>query len=250
MITSMYDMEVTLINKDEVSSFVKNHGEFACICYNTDTKYAKSVGINVLDSGHLSGSRGDFFKFNVRLVPRACMDQAVRHEVGVYKNCQSLRYVNMHDFAMCYPQEILCDEELLDLWISTQESIQKCYDTTVAKLESKGIEGEKAYEIARGMLPMNIDTEFNFGLNVEGLINFMNKRLCTCSQDIIRLMARRMRIAVLDVASIYEPLLKPICSKLLYCPESEKRSCGKMPIKSKAIEYIMRSCETKDVKEK
>lgn len=37
-------------------------------------------------SGHFSGSRGDYIKFLVTEVPRFTVDQAVRHEVGVFKN--------------------------------------------------------------------------------------------------------------------------------------------------------------------
>ena len=33
--------KVELINKEEVKDFVKKHGEFAAICYSSDTKYAE-----------------------------------------------------------------------------------------------------------------------------------------------------------------------------------------------------------------
>ena len=87
------DFKVELINAEEVKNFVKQHGEVACICYATDPKYAERVGKNVLQTGHFSGSRGDYFKFKFTNVPRALVDQSVRHDVGTFKNVQSQRYV-------------------------------------------------------------------------------------------------------------------------------------------------------------
>lgn len=249
MFTSMYDIRVTLINKDEVTNFVKNHGEFACICYNTPSKYAKRVGESVLKSGHLSGSRGDFFKFKIEMVPRAIMDQMVRHEAGVYKNCQSLRYVNKGKFSMTYPKSILDDTELLNLWIETQESIQKCYTTTVDTLLTKGFSNEQACEVARGMLPLNINTEFHIGFNIEGLMNFMNERLCSCSQDIVRVVASKMRAEVLSVNEIYREFLVAKCDRLLYCPEDAKRCCGRYFVKSELQDIIKQGIEYKAYKE-
>ena len=86
--------KVELINKEEVKDFVKKHGEFAAICYSSDTKYAEQIGRSCLHSGHLSGSRGDYFKFKITNVPRDMIDQLVRSEEGCYKNVQSFRYVN------------------------------------------------------------------------------------------------------------------------------------------------------------
>ena len=67
--------KVELINKEEVKDFVKKHGEFAAICYSSDTKYAEQIGRSCLHSGHLSGSRGDYFKFKITNVPRDCYDE-------------------------------------------------------------------------------------------------------------------------------------------------------------------------------
>ena len=91
------DIKVTLLNPDEVKHFIRNHGYIACICYDTDERFAERVGENCLKSGHLSGSRGDFFKFEITC-PRFTADQIMRHEQGVFKNCQSQRYVDMDDF--------------------------------------------------------------------------------------------------------------------------------------------------------
>ena len=74
-------MKVTLINKEEVKDFITKHGNRACICYNTDTKFSKNVGKSVLKSNHMSGSRGIYFDFIFEDVPRSLVDQSIRHEV-------------------------------------------------------------------------------------------------------------------------------------------------------------------------
>ena len=47
------DFKVDLVNKEQVKHFIEEHGRFACVCYNTDTKYAEKVGLECLKSGHL-----------------------------------------------------------------------------------------------------------------------------------------------------------------------------------------------------
>ena len=49
-------MRVELINKEEVKDLFKNHGEFACTCYDTPKKFAKGVGKSCNESNHMSGS--------------------------------------------------------------------------------------------------------------------------------------------------------------------------------------------------
>lgn len=233
------DFKVELINAEEVMEFVKRHGDVACICYNTDPKYAKSVGKSVLETQHFSGSRGDYFKFKFTNVPRALVDQSVRHDVGTFKNVQSQRYVNQEGFDMYYPKEILNDEVLLSIWNTAQDHIQEAYEDTIRRLELVyGYKGEKASEIARGLLPMNVESAFIQGFTLEALMNYMNKRLCTCAQEHIRYVAKLMRDEVLKVAPIYEPYLVPICERQLWCPETKKRSCGRKPVKDDLLDLI------------
>ena len=42
------DIKVKLLNPDEVKNFIKKHGEVACICYDTDKKYAERVGLSCM----------------------------------------------------------------------------------------------------------------------------------------------------------------------------------------------------------
>ena len=233
------DFKVELINPEEVKDFVRRHGETAAICYNTNPKYANAVGKSVLETSHFSGSRGDYFKFKFTNVPRALVDQSVRHDVGTFKNVQSQRYVNQTDFNMYFPKEILNDDELLDLWNNYELYTRAVYNRTIDRLGEKyNYTGEKASEIARGVLPMNVESSFVQGFTLEALMNYMNKRLCTCAQEHIRYVADLMREEVLKVAPIYEPYLVPICERQLWCPETKKRSCGRKPVKEELQNLI------------
>ena len=71
------DFKVELLNPTEVKNFVKNHGVFSAICYNSDERYAEAIGKECLRSGHMSGSRGDYFKFKLTNVPRDMVDQLI-----------------------------------------------------------------------------------------------------------------------------------------------------------------------------
>ena len=243
------DFKVELINAEDVVNFVKNHGEIASICYATNPKYAQKVGESVLQTGHFSGSRGDYFKFKFTNVPRALVDQSVRHDVGTFKNVQSQRYVNQAEFDMYYPNEIINSPELIAIWQKHQRDTQEAYKATVQILNEKyGYTGEKASEIARGLLPMNVESVFIQGFTLEALMNYMNKRLCTCAQEHIRHVAKLMKDEVVKVAPIYEPYLVPICERQLWCPEDKKRSCGRRPVKSELEELIELGRRTKEVK--
>ena len=150
---------------------------------------------------------------------------------------------------MYYPVEIVNDEQLTAIWQKHQRDTQEAYKMTVDLLASKyGYSGEKASEIARGLLPMNVESTFVQGFTLEALMNYMNKRLCTCAQEHIRHVAKLMKEEVLKVAPIYEPYLVPICEKQLWCPEDKKRSCGRRPVKSELEELIELGRRTKEVK--
>ena len=106
---TLKDFKVTLKNPKEVKEFVKKHGEFAAVCYNTDTKYAEKVGESCLQSGHLSGSRHLYMVFELKNIPRSAVDQIVRTTQGFVTNVQSLRYCNKDGKINLY-----IDEKILE----------------------------------------------------------------------------------------------------------------------------------------
>lgn len=224
------DIQVKLVNGDEVKEFVKRHGEFAAICYNTPKKYAEKIGKSVLSDGHYSGSRADFFRFEVILAPRYTVDQAVRHEQGVVKNVQSQRYVDMSNFNLYVTDLVANDEYLREEMRRHEEETQERYKRMKKYLEDNyHLSGEKANDQIRGILPIGSESKFNFALNIEGLVHFMNMRLCTRADKPIRILAKKMREEVRKVTLAYDELLVPMCESRLYC--TEKNTCGMYPRK-------------------
>lgn len=244
---SRENFKVEIINKEQVVNLFENMGKFSCICYDTPEKFAKKVGESCFQTKHYSGSRAEYIKFKITGVPRALADEAFRHEIGVVKNMKSQRYTDSSCLGVYYPKDILVEEELGREWDRVVEEIVKVYDKTVVTLKEKGYTNEQAREVARGLIPMNIETSFVIGFTIEALINFMNKRLCTCSQEHIRHLAVLMKKEVVKVLPQLESYLVPACISLMYCPESAKRSCGIRPQKHELEELIKLG---KTVKEK
>ena len=238
------DIKITLLNADEVKSFIKNHGEVACVCYNTNEKYAEKVGLSCMKDGHMSGSRGDYFKFEIE-APRFTIDQIVRHEAGVFKNVQSQRYVDMDDnFSIYVPPKVEKDEKLLQQYIQYEEMCKARYKVNRACFEDLGITGEQANDLMRTMLPIGVMSKVRIGFTLEGLIHFMHKRLCTRADLPIRKVAQLMKEEVLKIQPLYEDLLVPQCQALMYCPE--KSSCKKYPTREE-VESILQKFNKKDL---
>lgn len=234
---SINDFKITLLNPEEITEFVKRHGEVASICYNTDTKFAERVGESVLKTGHFSGSRGDYFKFKFENVPRDLIDQAVRHDIGTFKNVQSFRYVNKEGFKMYEPPEVFKDDLLHNLFAELECFANESYKNAINRLNELGYTGEKANQIARHMIPIGTESSFVMGFTLEALINFMNKRLCVRAEKPIRELAKLMKEEILKVAPIYKDYLVATCDDRLYCTEG-KHTCGKRITKEELIDKL------------
>lgn len=233
-------MYVEILNPEESVALFKYWGIASCICYNTPEKFAEKVGRSCLETEHYSGSRGRYIMFKIGGVPRALVDQMVRHEVGVFKNVQSQRYVNMTEADYHTPGllEVEGFEEVRELYDDTMLLIKEAYGGIVDLLKEKGIVGEKANEIARGVIGMNYNSELVIGFTVEALINLCHKRMCVCSQEHIRKLVLEMRAQVVDLLPELRTKLVPKCKYLLWCPESEKRSCGAFPQRGVVEEMV------------
>ena len=232
------DIKVTLLNAEEVKDFIRRHGEVACVCYNTNEKYAEKVGKSCMMEGHMSGSRGDFFKFEIEC-PRFTIDQIVRHEQGVFKNVQSQRYVDMDDdFSIYVPPKVVNNPMLVEQYIQYEEICKAQYKVNRACFDDLGITGEKANDLMRTMLPIGVKSKVRIGFTLEALIHFMHKRLCVRADEPIRRVAKLMKEEVLKVQPEYAELLVPQCEDMMYCPE--KHTCGRYPSK-KELKTIIKN---------
>lgn len=230
------DIKVELLNPEEVKNFIRNHGIFACQCYNTPEKYAERVGLSCLKEGHTSGSRADMFKFRIH-APRYTCDQIMRHSVGTAINCQSQRYVAMDDnFEIYAPPYVMNDDVLKTLYEVYEKKCKNYYKIMRVEFDSRGITGEKANDLMRTMLPIGVACNLTMGFTIEALMNFMGKRLCARADEPIRQVARLMAKAVLEVEPRYDEFLVPQCERLMYCPE--KHSCGRCPSREELDDLI------------
>lgn len=246
---SLESIKVELINKEEVKNFIKNHGIFACQCYMTPEKYAERVGLSCLREGHTSGSRGDMFKFRIHC-PRFTADQIMRHSVGTAINCQSQRYVDMDDnFSLYVPPQVMNDEYAKALYQEYENKCKEMYSEVRVHMQENGINGEKANDLMRTMLPIGVPCNLTMGFTVEALIHFMHKRLCVRADAPIRKVAQLMKEAVIEVEPRYEEFLVPQCEDMLYCPE--KHGCGAYPSKKELQDLIQKGkdcCKNKENK--
>lgn len=230
------DIKVELLNPEEVKNFIKNHGIFACQCYNTPEKYAERVGLSCLKEGHTSGSRADMIKFRIH-APRFTCDQIMRHSVGTAINCQSQRYVDMDDNFSIYIPPFIEDDLILEkLYQQYEDNCREQYKNLRSLLNCYNITGEKANDLMRTMLPIGVECNLTMGFTIEALIHFMHKRLCVRADEPIRKVASLMRKEVLKIEPRYEELLVPQCMAMMYCPE--KHGCGAYPNKKEVEELI------------
>ena len=224
---TLNDFKVRLVNREEVKSFIKRHGEFAAVCYNTNTKYAEKVGEKCLESGHLSGSRHLYMVFEIKNVPRSAVDQLVRHTQGFVTNVQSLRYCNKDGKISLYAApEIERDIYLTQSLLNYEAQVQANYNYFQINMKNEGYTNEQANEIARTVIPIGVATECNVAVNLECLIHLANVRLCNRAELPIRTIVKEMVRQVVEVEPRYKPFLVPNCKRLGYCPEGD-HSCKK-----------------------
>lgn len=227
------DFRVKLVNAEDVKTFIEQHGRFASVCYNTPKEKARQVGLGCLKSGHFSGSRHLYFIFDIEKVPRFLIDQLVRHEVGVVKNVESLRYVDKSShFEVYAPPEVMNNVEMRLSFSRTEDYLNQCYQLNVSHLinpvfdDIKPTDKKRAQECARSLLPIGVESSCSFACNLEALIHLANVRLCTRAERPIRKLVELMVSEVIKYEPIYAPFLVANCEKLGYCAEG-KMGCGR-----------------------
>ena len=219
-------MKVKLINREAVKDFYKHWGLFAAKCYSSNPKFAERIGKSCHNTRHYSGSRSFYFIFEIEDMPRSCADQLSRHEQGVVKNIQSQRYTDSSNLDWYVPDVISKYPHLLDVWEEGFENDRENYKYIVSELERlEGWTGEKAREVARGRVGIDIYSSATFGFTIEALEHLMHKRLCFRSQEAIRKLANLIRNEILEVLPELKDKLVPECIALGYCNEN-KMQCN------------------------
>lgn len=248
-------MVVEIINPEVVENLYRNHGIFACTCYDTPEKFAEKVGESCEEDGHMSGSRCEYIKFKVSGLDRGTSEQCLRHEIGtaipfelqdnytiseyselvvdvspdqIVKNMASFRYIDKDGFKWATPMTIHNCPEALYLYNELMGIINDYRRRIKLALENFGVKPKRATQDANFVLPRATTTEFVIGFTPEALIHFCHKRLCTRSQEFIREFALLVKKEIKKYSPKFAKELIPQCQHLLWCPE-KKASCGMYP---------------------
>ena len=184
----------------------------------------------VISSGHESPMEHVKFTFAIEGVSRALTHQLVRHRLASYSQ-QSQRYVKESDLAYIVPPAFKKDKKLYDKFVSLMDIIQKGYNEILSDLKDKGTEGEKANQDARFVLPQASETKIVVTMNARELKHFFGHRCCARAQWEIRKLANEMlEICQKELPEVFLALGAK-CEELEFCPEGEKFTCGKYPVK-------------------
>ena len=257
-------MKVEIINPEVLTDLYKNHGVFACTCYNTPEKYADKVGKACQQDGHMSGSRCEYIKFRITGLDRGTAEQCLRHEIGtsipfehqdnysfsdyselvinedpthIVKNMASFRYIDKAGFDYSTPKTIKNNDVANKIYTELMAHINDAREKIKSALVDDGVGEKRAVQDANFVLPRATETEFIIGFTPEALIHFCHKRLCTRSQEFIQEVARKIKAEVKKYSDDFSKELVPQCQHLLWCPEG-KRCCGMAPTKQELKEKI------------
>ncbi len=128
--------------------------------------------------------------FKLENVSRALTHQLVRHRIGFSYSQQSLRCVNLMNFAddKAYHNPFQKGTIEHNNYDRDMKDIQKIY--------CSAINDEVSMQNARGLLPMNIYTTITFSCTLRALISMVNKRLCFKTQEEFQ------KVAMLIIAEI------------------------------------------------
>lgn len=191
----------------------------------------------VVSSGHESPLEHVKFTFAIEGVSRALSHQLVRHRVASYSQ-QSQRYVAEANFDFIMPPSIDEDESLKKEFLNTMAQIQASYNSLLEKFKLKGREGESANQDARFVLPQAVETKIVVTMNCRELIHFFKQRCCTRAQwEIKRLAEKMLQICQKELPEVFGTKGNGAkCEALSYCPEGDKFTCGRYPVKEKFIE--------------
>lgn len=199
-----------------------------------DIKKQEDFVGKIVSSGHESPLEHVKFTFAVEGVSRASTHQLVRHRIASYSQ-QSQRYVKETNFDYIIPPSIEKDEISKNEFIRIMNEIQKSYQFLIDRFKEKGKTGEKANEDARYVLPQAAETKIVITMNCRELLYFFKQRCCSRAQWEIRELAYKMlTLCKEELPSIFHKAGAK-CEALGFCPEGEKFSCGRYPLKEKFL---------------
>lgn len=184
----------------------------------------------ILESGHQSPVEHVSFSFAIEGISRACTHQLVRHRIASYSQ-QSQRYVDGSDFDYIIPPAIERLPEAKERFERFLQEVGSAYRDLKRILEENKRTGPKANEDARFVLPQAAESKIVVTMNCRSLLNFFELRCCRRAQWEIRAMAEQMLALCREALPAIFAKAGAKCERLGYCPEGEKFTCGKYPVR-------------------
>ncbi len=184
----------------------------------------------ILESGHTSPVEHVCFTFAVEGISRALTHQLVRHRLASYSQ-QSQRYVDGSRFSYIMPPAIARNQAARQRFEAFMEEVGNAYRDLKAILEQEGRKGTKANEDARFVLPQAAESKIVLTMNCRTLLHFFEERCCLRAQWEIRNMANMMLNCCRERLSVIFQHAGPKCERLGYCPEGERFTCGRYPVR-------------------
>lgn len=184
----------------------------------------------VLESGHASPIEHVSFTFAVEGVSRALTHQLVRHRLASYSQ-QSQRYVDGSNFEYILPPAIARNQAARARFEAFMAEVGSAYRDLKQILEQDGRKGAKANEDARFVLPQAAESKIVLTMNCRVLLHFFEERCCSRAQWEIRHMADMMLERCRGVLPVIFRHAGAKCVRLGYCPEGERFTCGRYPLR-------------------
>jgi len=199
----------------------------ATVDFKKQEEFVKSI----VASGHLSPLEHVKFSFAIQGISRALTHQLVRHRLASYSQ-QSQRYVQEKDFDYIIPPAVERNPEAKKEFEKLMTVIQQSYTKLLLLMGQDSLSQETVNQDARFVLPQAAETKIIVTMNCRELLHFFGHRCCARAQWEIRQLANQMlEICVEKLPAVFADAGAK-CEALGYCPETEKFSCGKYPVKS------------------
>ena len=225
-------MKIEILNETTEHPLIKM-GEMSGICWNADTKDAeknRKRAISCIKAGHGRVLEYVDVEMVISGASARCLRELYTHIGGSPTRLQSsTRYVSEEQgFGYYIPPKIENNEELKPIYEEGMETIQKTYNSLMARKATK--------EDAANILPLGMESKMVWKINLRALINFMNRRLCTRALKEIRDLSIEIKDRLAEKneewAWIAENLFVPTCEiykyrnpNLVFCPEQQ--CCGR-----------------------
>ena len=225
-------MEIKILSETTEHPLIKM-GEMSGICWNADTndeEKNRKRAISCIKAGHGRVLEYVDVEMVISGASARCLRELYTHIGGSPTRLQSsTRYVSEEQgFGYYIPPKIENNEELKPIYEEGMETIQKTYNSLMARKATK--------EDAANILPLGMESKMVWKINLRALINFMNRRLCTRALKEIRDLSVEIKDRLAEKneewAWIAENLFVPTCEiykyrnpNLVFCPEQQ--CCGR-----------------------